>query len=46
MADYQNLFTTVQVTGPIHHGVPLPPGDEERLGEPMIVHLLGRLGNA
>jgi len=21
MAEYQNLFTAVQVTGPLHHGV-------------------------
>ena len=47
MAEYQNLFTTVQVTGPIHHGPELPHGDSPRTGEtPMIVHLLGRLGNA
>ena len=47
MAQYQNLFTTVQATGPLHHGVPLPHGNSPRTGkEPAIVHLFGRLGNA
>ena len=47
MAQYQNLFTTVQAIGPLHHGVPLPHGNSPRTGkEPAIVHLFGRLGNA
>jgi photosynthetic reaction center M subunit len=47
MAQYQNLFTQVQPTGPAHHGVPLGPGNSPRTGdEPWLVHLLGRLGNA
>ena len=47
MAQYQNLFTTVQVVGPVHHGVELPHGNSPRTGaEPAIFHLLGRLGNA
>ncbi len=43
---YQNLFTRVQATGPTHHGVELPAGNVERDGEPFLVHLFGRLGNA
>ena len=47
MAEYQNLFTTVQAVGPIHHGVALGAGNSPRTGaEPRIVHLLGRIGNA
>ncbi|MEY8878803.1 MAG: photosynthetic reaction center subunit M [Leptothrix sp. (in: b-proteobacteria)] len=47
MAEYQNLFTTVQVTGPAHAGIPLGAGHSPRTGrEPAIVHLLGRFGNA
>ena len=47
MADYQNLFTTVQATGPLHHGVPLGHGNSPRTGEtPGVFHIFGRLGNA
>ena len=46
MAEYQNLFTSVQPVGPLHHGVDLPRGDDKRTGEPFLVHLLGRIGNA
>jgi photosynthetic reaction center M subunit len=46
MAEYQNLFTTVQPTGPASSGVPLPRGDSERIGPPFFLHLAGRLGNA
>ncbi len=46
MAEYQNLFTTVQPVGPASLGVPLPSEDSDRIGPPFFVHLLGRLGNA
>jgi len=46
MAQYQNLFTSVQPVGPLHDGVPLPKGDRRRSGTPFLVHLLGRIGNA
>ena len=47
MAEYLNLFTTVQATGPADMGVPLGPKNSPRTGtQPLIVHLLGRLGNA
>ena len=47
MAEYLNLFTTVQATGPADMGVPLGPKNSPRTGtQPWIVHLLGRLGNA
>jgi photosynthetic reaction center M subunit len=47
MAQYQNIFTQVQVEGPTHAGVPLGPGNSPRTGvKPWVVHLLGRFGNA
>ena len=46
MATYQNLFTQVQVRGPVELGVPLPAGSEARLGQPWYLGLLGILGNA
>jgi photosynthetic reaction center M subunit len=47
MAQYQNIFTQVQVEGPSHHGVPLGPGNSPRTGDkPWVSHLLGRFGNA
>lgn len=46
MAQYQNLFTTVQAVGPTHHGVELGHGNSPRSGEPFIVYWAGVLGNA
>jgi photosynthetic reaction center M subunit len=47
MAQYQNLFTTVQAVGPAQMGIPLGRGNSPRTGkQPWIMHLLGRLGNA
>ena len=46
MADYQNLFTTVQAVGPVHQGVPLGHGNSPRTGEPLLNYWLGKLGNA
>ena len=34
MAEYQNIFTRVQVRGPIHMGTALPRGSWTRLGKP------------
>jgi photosynthetic reaction center M subunit len=46
MAEYQNLFTRVQVAAPAYAGVPHGRGQREREGSPTHVHLLGRLGDA
>jgi photosynthetic reaction center M subunit len=46
MAQYQNLFTTVQATGPLHMGVPLGHGNSSRTGQPWISYWAGKLGNA
>jgi photosynthetic reaction center M subunit len=43
---YQNLFTRVQPVGPTHDGVELPAKDSPRIGQPFLLHILGRLGNA
>ncbi len=37
MAEYQNIFTSVQVRSPAYPGTPLPKGNLPRLGKP---HLL------
>jgi len=34
MAEYQNLFTSVQPVGPLHSGIDLPRGDDKRTGTP------------
>ena len=46
MAEYQNLFTAVQVTGPLHDGVPQDKPALSRSGKPFLLHIAGRLGNA
>jgi photosynthetic reaction center M subunit len=46
MADYYNLFTTVQAKGPVHDGVALGPGNDKRFGHPTLYWILGKIGNA
>jgi photosynthetic reaction center M subunit len=46
MAQYQNLFTTVNAVGPVSHGVELGHGNSPRSGEPLLNYWLGKLGNA
>ena len=46
MADYLNLFTTVQAKGPVHHGEALGPGNSPRTGHPAVYWILGKIGNA
>ncbi|WP_349367628.1 photosynthetic reaction center subunit M [Salinarimonas sp.] len=46
MADYQNIFTQVQVRGPAYAGVPIARGPWVRSGKPGFVHVLGRIGDA
>ncbi|CAN5337468.1 photosynthetic reaction center subunit M [soil metagenome] len=45
-AEYQNLFTSVQVTAPSYPGVPLGRDEYQREGKGLHLHLLGRLGDA
>ena len=46
MAEYQNIFTRVQVHGPIDMGVALPHGDNPRSGKPFMSYWAGRIGDA
>jgi photosynthetic reaction center M subunit len=46
MAEYQNIFTAVQVSAPSYPGVSLGSRDADREVKPFHVHLLGRLGDA
>src|SRR5262245_7995829 len=46
MAEYQNIFTKVQVRAPIYAGVPLARGSLDRVGRVAFVHVFGRIGDA
>jgi len=43
---YQNIFTQIQVRGPIEAGIPLPRGDDARSGKAYYNWLAGWFGNA
>ncbi|TVQ34595.1 MAG: photosynthetic reaction center subunit M [Geminicoccaceae bacterium] len=46
MAEFQSIFTHVQVRHAPEMGVPLPAGNEPRLGKPTFSYLMGKIGNA
>jgi photosynthetic reaction center M subunit len=46
MAEYQNIFTSVQVHAPHYPGVSLDRNATERIGQPWHWHLAGRFGDA
>jgi photosynthetic reaction center M subunit len=46
MAEYQNIFTRIQVRAPAYPGVPLERGGWGRQGKASFVHLFGRIGDA
>ena len=46
MADYQNLFTAVQLTGPLHDGIAHPKPALSRSGTPFPLPPAGPLGTA
>ena len=46
MAEYQNIFTQVQVRSPIYPGIPLQPGTWVRIGKGGFNYWLGKLGDA
>jgi photosynthetic reaction center M subunit len=47
MTEYQNIFTRVQVRGPVYPGVPIArPGTFKRDGTPFFSYLLGKFGDA
>ncbi|HKL64406.1 MAG TPA: photosynthetic reaction center subunit M [Woeseiaceae bacterium] len=46
MAQYQNIFTQVQVNMPPEPGVALPPGSWPRIGSPRLQYWFGKIGDA
>ena len=46
MAEYQNIFTQIQVRGPAHAGPPLEGGHWERQGGPWFNYWAGKIGDA
>jgi photosynthetic reaction center M subunit len=46
MAEYQSIFTRVQVRSPAHLGVPLAEGMSQRVGTPIFSRVLGWIGDA
>ncbi len=46
MAEYQNIFTQVQVSGPGEMGIPVPAIDDDRMGKPFMQYWAGKIGNA
>ena len=47
MPEYQNIFTQVQLRGPLYPGIPLPGvGNSERRGTPSFNYWLGIIGDA
>ena len=46
MAEYQNIFTQVQVRGPVYAGIALPKGSGERVGKGSFSYFFGMIGDA
>ncbi|MGQ0592490.1 MAG: photosynthetic reaction center subunit M [Gammaproteobacteria bacterium] len=46
MAEYQNIFTRVQVHAPAYAGVSLKGSSWERAGQPFFAYWLGKIGDA
>ena len=46
MREYQNIFTTTQVTTQPGMGIPLPRYDDPRIGTGKMSYWLGKIGNA
>jgi len=46
MRQYQNVFTQVQIYGPVETGVPVDRGQRERKGKPFLNRWVGMIGNA
>jgi photosynthetic reaction center M subunit len=46
MAEYQNIFTTVQIRGPAYPGVPHDEGQRDRIGKPFFNYWIGKIGDA
>lgn len=46
MSEYQNIFTQIQVRGPVEWGLPTAEAHRDRTGKPSFSSLLGAIGNA
>jgi photosynthetic reaction center M subunit len=46
MAEYQNIFTQVQLRSAIYPGIPLQPGSSVRLGKGRYSYWFGKIGDA
>jgi len=46
MAEYQSIFTRVQVRAPAHMGVPIPDAKTQRIGGPIFSRIAGWFGDA
>ncbi len=46
MSEFQNIFTRVQLVGPVEAGVPVPDGELERVGTPILSYWAGKIGSA
>ncbi len=46
MAQYQNIFTQIQLHGAGEAGIPLPAADSPRTGKPVMSYWLGKMGDA
>ncbi|MDU3041242.1 MAG: photosynthetic reaction center subunit M, partial [Bradyrhizobium sp.] len=46
MAQYQNIFTQIQVRSKIYPGIPIEPGIWERLGKGSFNYWFGKIGDA
>ncbi|MEL6750581.1 MAG: photosynthetic reaction center subunit M [Pseudomonadota bacterium] len=46
MKEYQNIFTTTQVVTTPGMGIPLPAGNDPRIGKGSMNYWLGKIGNA
>ena len=46
MAEYQNIFTQVQVRGAVYPGIPIAPGSSPRIGRGGFWYWFGRIGDA
>jgi len=46
MAEYQNIFTQIQVRGPVYTGIPVPTGSWNRASKGGFSYWLGKIGDA
>jgi photosynthetic reaction center M subunit len=46
MAEYQNIFTQIQVQSAAYPGVSMPQGNWQRDGRPFFSYMLGKIGDA